>query len=118
MQQDHGDPLCAISAIVWPFFQEHLRRYLTKCWLPGESLATAQVSEQSKKQGEIHGAEIQRQGEQPCWLSVPFQPISQAGHQVKNALRCEQHSTLCEKKQKVTKPFIGLRHPMLPIKVW
>src|SRR6266700_6282030 len=84
--------LCAISPIVWPFIQEHLRPDLTKRWLPGESLATTQISEQSKKQGEIHGAEIQRQGEQPCWLPVPFQPISQAGHQVKNALRCEQHS--------------------------
>src|SRR5260370_328457 len=84
--------LCAISPIVWPFIQEHLRPYLTKCWLPGESLATTQISEQSKKQGEIHGAEIQSQGEQPCRLSVLLQPISQAGHQVKNTLRCEQHS--------------------------
>src|SRR6266704_2177252 len=84
--------LCAISLIVWSFIQEHLKPYLTKRWFPNKSLATTQISEQSKKQGEIHGAEIQKQGEQPCRLSVLLQPISQAGHQVKNTLRCEQHS--------------------------
>src|SRR5260370_37166199 len=97
MQQDHGEPLWAISPIVWPFIQEHLRPQWTERWLPGESLATAQISEQSKKQGQIHGTEIQRQGEQPCWFSFLLETISQAGHQVKNTLCCEQYgiSGLC-----------------------